>query len=121
MCHCSNLIIKNNLVLRYTSVLYTSVLVCTNNCSVDPSNGDLDTMTDFFIKCWLNSYCLSSELSCLFIFQRNSLTNVIEVECACSYFAENSIATSFLFVHCEHIVVYVLCTHYCMLRLHTYA
>ena len=91
-------------------LLYTSVLVSTNNWSVDLYSGDLQTTTVFFTlnftQGWLNSYCLSSALSCPLIVQ-NKWCN------------ERSWSRRFVFsasqeLYLENIVVCALCTHCCL-------
>ena len=47
-------------------------------------------------------------------FNSNTQTDVLEVECLCSLFLEDSIATALLLVLCVHITVCVLCTHCCL-------
>ena len=83
------------------------ILLCLQSfCKQQHVFGDLQTTTFFFTQDWLNYYYTPSALPCLFVVLRNSLTNVFEVECSCSPFFENSIATSFLFV----IVYTLLCS-----------
>ena len=64
--------LENTTIYLFVMLLYTSVLVSTNNCSVHLYNGNLPTATIFFTRNfthgWLNSYCSSQ--SCT-----NSLTN----------------------------------------------
>ena len=65
--------LDNTTMYLFVILLYTSILLSTNNCSVDLYNGDLQTATVFFkrnfTQGWLNSYYSSSALSCPFIVQ----------------------------------------------------
>ena len=89
------------------SVLY-SILLSTNNCSVNLYNGNLPTTTVLFThnfsQVWLNSCCSLSALSCHFKVQPNQSK---EHSWSRMFMSSNSIATSFLFVYCIHIVVCV--------------
>ena len=96
-------------------ILYISLRVSTNNCSVDLYNGDLHTTTVFFTRNasshktdWiLTTGCL---LCLTFLYAHvNSLINIFEVECSRFYFLENSIATSLLFVYFLHITWRCVC------------
>ena len=102
--------------LCYVQLLYTSVLLSTNNCSVDLYNGHMQSMTVFFThnstKGWLNSYYSSSAFSCPFIVLVFSLTHVIEVERLLepSHFCLCIVYTVLL----VHSIACVLRTHCCL-------
>ena len=85
-------------------------------------NGDIQPKTVLFTRHapshkadWILP---TSCLLCLLFLYVNSLMNILEVECSCSKFFENSIATSLLFVYfiyiaccCVHLLVYPLFFH----------
>ena len=86
--------IKINFVFSLISVLYCKHYLLQRSSNYDCSiHMQLD-----FTQGWLNSYCLTSALSYPFIVLQDSLTNVLDVECSCSRFLENSKSTTLLFV-----------------------
>ena len=108
--------------IRYSSFDYC---VDNNNADLYSVNHQTTTvhMQRIFTQDWRNSYYWLPVLSCLFIFlyaHVNSLTNILEVECLCFRFLENSIATKLLlmcFVHiaccCVRLLVYPYFPHWC--------
>ena len=101
--YCPHYLIFNLHNNNYLFVIFlcTSVLVSTNNCSVDLYNCDYQTTTVFFTlnfsQGWLYSYRLVVFLPfycfALLLSNTNSLLKVLEVEHSCSRFFENCIAT----------------------------
>ena len=106
-------------------LLCLQLFVSNNTCSPDLYSGYLQTTTVLFTRTasshqtnWITTtrclLCLVFLLPCT-----NSLTNVLEVECSCLGFLENSFLTSFLFVYFVHIaccirlVVYLLFWYWC--------
>ena len=79
----------------FVILLYTSVLLTTNNCSIDLYNGNLQPTTVFFTRNftqgWLNSY-----YCCLFCLAFLYAPPLVCRECSCSRFIENPIATPLL-------------------------
>ena len=98
-------------IYLFDILLYPSVLISTNNCSVDPYNGDLQTTTVFFTRNVTShkaDYSLLSALSCLFIVLRKQSN-----ERSWSRIFVFSLSREF---YCDFIVVCVLCTHCLLLQ-----
>ena len=56
----------DNTIYLFAVLIHTSILLSTNNCSLDLYNGEIKTVL-FFTQGWINSYWLLPALSCLFI------------------------------------------------------